>query len=420
MNLRTTLAALGIPDAEPVFAPDWERHLREIPQGSLPFLAPDCVATACRAAFIPEERTAEILAAARRVAADPAASALAWHCHAALFRPGEPRPRTGAWPMLTAALGRDAGLFYILVLLSGTPQAQAVHRARAIPPDIARETLRDLNLYCETEDYPLLTGDWGLSTRVLGGIMQHWRGDLYRLGRLQFVPGSFSNGLRAFRHRGSGAVVALSEEGVRYRADGQLQGTGGGEDRGGAWTATLALSDSEIRGHPIASWGCALRETVTLAAAEWQPALAPGDGVLHVHISGGSPMDYDSCGDSLRRALDFFPRYFPDRPFVGFCCRSWVLDNQFERLLPPSSNLVRFQQEVYLFPLLSGGAATIEAVFGFGLTPDDRERFPRRTRMQQAFARHLDAGGHFRSGGCFLLKEDLDWGSRRYRRLWPL
>jgi hypothetical protein len=40
--------------------------------------------------------------------------------------------------------------------------------------------------------------------------------------------------------------------------------------------------------------------------------------------------------------------------------------------------------------------------------------------LQRAFARHLEVGGHFRGGACFLLKEDLAWGSQVYRRGWPL
>ena len=27
-------------------------------------------------------------------------------------------------------------------------------------------------------------------------------------------------------------------------------------------------------------------------------------------------------------AMEFFPRHFPDRPFVAFCCESWLLDSQ--------------------------------------------------------------------------------------------
>jgi hypothetical protein len=146
--------------------------------------------------------------------------------------------------------------------------------------------------------------------------------------------------------------------------------------------------------------------------------LAPGDPNLDIHIASGSPMDYDQCGESIRWALDFFPRHFPDRPFAGFACWSWILDPQFESLLPASSNLVRFQREVYLYPV-GGDSDVISTVFGYGHTADDQPSLPRKTTMQRAFAAHLESGGHFRDGGCFLLKEDVSWGSTYYRTHWP-
>ena len=138
-------------------------------------------------------------------------------------------------------------------------------------------------------------------------------------------------------------------------------------------------------------------------------------------MAAGSPLAHDECGESLRRSLDFFPKHFPDRPFVGYTCHSWLLDAQFENLLPPTSNLVRFQKEVYLFPVQGGNASTLKAVFGREL-PDLSET-PRDTTMQRAFAGHLESGGHFRDGGCFLLPSEVQhWGRQSYRTQklpWP-
>src|SRR4030042_3606114 len=106
--------------------------------------------------------------------------------------------------------------------------------------------------------------------------------------------------------------------------------------------------------------------------------------------------------------MAFYPKYFPDNPFVGFTCYSWILDHQFERLLPPASNLVRFQKEVYLFPIRSGGSGPLETVFGF--KPGDIRKAPRGTTMQRAFAELIEKGGHFHGGGCFLLARHTEGG----------
>ena len=70
----------------------------------------------------------------------------------------------------------------------------------------------------------------------------------------------------------------------------------------------------------------ALNREVTLPLKDWQQVLAPGDGVLDTHIPGGGKMGPEACRDTMARALDFFPRYFPERPFVGFACGSWIVD----------------------------------------------------------------------------------------------
>lgn len=411
MSLKPVLNRLGIPDYEEIFAPDWDIIQESLPTEGVFFLKPRYVRWACEAVYLPKEMTQALLAASGRIMADEALSALAWYCHYRLFRSrGEVEIRR--WPLLTKALGREAGMFYVLILLSGTPQMQRVHRERGIPAYIVRDTVLDLKHCMETEEYHRRFGSWGISPRILNWLMNHWRGELYRLGRLQFVPSRFQGRLRAFRHRRRGTVIALSEEGVRYRLDGQIDGAGGIYDPN-AWDATLEVGEKEIVGYPISPLGYAIRRRIHLSTSEWRQVLAPGDPVLAIHIPGDSPLSFELCGHSLRQALQFFPKHFPDRPFLAFTCHSWILDHQFEHLLPPSSNIVRFQKEVYLYPIPGGNESVMRAVFG-GVK--DIKDAPRRTSMQRAFARHLESGGHFRGGGCFLLKEDLNWGGQVYRQ----
>jgi len=367
----------------------------------------------CEASFVSAELTAMILAAAERIAASEELSAMARRCHEALFGAGERKAKPRDWPVPLQAMGDLAGMFYVVVLLSGTPLRQAVHAARGIPDEIVRETVTDLELCIRTERQDELKGLPGITGYILGWLLLHWRGDLYRLGRLQFVPGTFRCKVRAFRNAGTGVVVALSDDGVRYRADGQVDGAGKVFDAQGAWTAEFRETGEAFVGSPISPEGHALRRVVQLAKAEWLPALAPGDPVLEIHMPAGPPMAFDACGDSIRRALEFFPRYFPDRPFVGFACTSWLLDAQLDRLRPPTSNLVRFQKEMYLFPI---GGASGEMPWQVKVRKDPKTgQAAAMTTMQRAFYRHVEQGGRFYNGGCFLLKEDFRWGGSVYR-----
>ncbi|MEW6356026.1 MAG: acyltransferase domain-containing protein [Planctomycetota bacterium] len=416
MDLGSVVAQLNIPESAAILTPDWERSQVAMPKEGIPFLSGDFLRKTCRQVYLPQNMTEAVVEAAERIAREPALSALAWHGHYRLTHEGDQRVNMRDWPVLASALDRDAGMFYVVVLLSITPRMSEVHRRRKIPEPIIRDTVRDLDLCMNKEDFREDFGHWGISPRIFGWLLNHWRGELYRLGRLQFIPDTWRDRLHAFRHRSDGAVILLAGEGITFRADGQINGAGGVKDEAGAWTSRLTISDKEIVGHPIHPKAFATTKEVRLHPDEWRQELAPGDPALAIHIPAGAPMDYEACGDSIRQALDFFPRHFPDKPFAALMCHSWILDAQFEDLLPPASNLVRFQQEMYLFPIQGGTEGTVRTVFGRHVT--DIKDAPRRTTMQRAFARHIESGGHFRAGGCFLLPQDFDWGAQVYRQNW--
>ncbi|HEX6971495.1 MAG TPA: acyltransferase domain-containing protein [Limnochordia bacterium] len=414
MDLNDVLRTLRLEPHAETLTPEWEAAQRVRPE-RLPFLDPAFIARAARAIQLPPEPAELLLTIGRLVEQQPALSALAWYCHFCLFEhAGHSRRLIGRWPSLAGVLPEAGDLFYLLVLLSGLPRVEAFHRERAIPRDIVQATLADASLW--VEEYRREHGRWGLAPRLLNWLMNHFRGELYRLGRLQFAPGPFWGDLVAYRHRKTRAVLALSAAGIRYRSDGQIDGAGGVRDPEGAWIAELEVTDSEVVGYPIAPTGAAVRRPVRLSLAEWQRVLSRGDPALHIHVPAGSPMDFAACGDSFRAALDFFPRYFPDRPFTAFCCGSWFLDPQFERLLPAHSNIVRFLQEMYVFPIASDERSALERVFGFGRVPSDLRQAPRDTTLRRAIIDHLLGGGHLHGGGAFLLVDDLAWGEQVYRR----
>lgn len=417
MELKKVMAELRLPETTElvqVLQVGWEATQKSIPSDTISFLSLGFVADGCRRIRLPEEITQAAIIASRRITPNLALRALAWHCHCCLFRcAAYPQANINRWPFLTKILQDAAGMFYFLVLLSGLPKMQAIYRARSILTDIMHDTLSQVK--SATKRYHKKYGNWGLTVHDIGWFMNHFYGKLFQLGRLQFQFGFFQYRLWAFRHRASGTVMALSEGGIRYLADGQVDGAGRIYDTTGAWTSQLVLTNDEIIGYPILPTGCALQRKVRFSTGEWQQVLAPGDPVLNIHIPGGGPMNYNLCGKSFQSALKFFPRYFPEKPFVCFCCSSWLLDAQLEELLPPTSNLVRFQQEVYLFPLLSDDLHLLKVVFGG--VPRDLTKASRDTVLQRALLDRLLAGHRLRAkaGGFFLLPDDFNWGAQVYR-----
>ena len=132
-------------------------------------------------------------------------------------------------------------------------------------------------------------------------------------------------------------------------------------------------------------------------------------------------MDYDACGVAFERALEFFPRHFPDYEFNAFMCGSWLLNTALQDLAKPTSNMVRFQREVYLFPIGLPDDSLPSALFG-GLRremPEDLSEAPVETSLQRRYLDAVNAGEYDPgAGGCFLLPEDVNWGAQVYVRQW--
>jgi hypothetical protein len=371
------------------------------------------VAAACEQAGLAPAFAALLQTAARHIESRPAARALAWHVHHRLRYDPVAEGWTGRrWPLPTALLGEQAGLLYALALLGGLPELQAFYQARNVPQHVARATLCDVQRCAER--FHRHHGIWGLTPRNLSWLRLHFSGGIFELGRLQFQPGAWRGPARAFRHRTTGTVVALSEGDLRYRADGQRDGAGGVHDIEGAWTAYLEPGGEWIAGHRILPTGRAEREQTRMARAEWTAALSPGDPVLHLHIPPGAPLELEACRRSLQESLQFFSACFPELPVVAFSCNSWLLDAQLEGLLPPTSNLARFQRQVYLLPVDGDGSGVFQFVFD-GM-PADLRQAPRDTALRRALLDHLIGGGRLRGGICFLLPDDLPrWGTDTYR-----
>ncbi len=155
----------------------------------------------------------------------------------------------------------------------------------------------------------------------------------------------------------------------------------------------------------------------------WEPVLRRGDPILEVHIPAGGGMTPAACQESMARAVEFFPRHFPERPFVGFACGSWILNPQLHEIYRPGrdgvSNMVLWQRQLYLFPLVNGPDTRSGLTFVFGVPDVDPATAPRDTSLRRALLEHIDGGGRLLGGGMFLLLEEFArYGQQPYRAQW--
>jgi hypothetical protein len=415
MNLNEILARVQEPDSLAALEPHWEESVATLPPGVPSFLDPAEIRVSREYCGFGPEVEPVLQETARRIAADPALRSLAWHCCRLLWEHLDYNAM-GQWPALDRALGEQSGVFYLLLVMSQVPRVRAVHQTLGIPVEVTRETCTQVA--SSSENFRRMTGGrLGLTRNTMGWNRLHAAGQLFRLGRMEYMIQPFRRGAEVYRHHETRAVIALAPDGGRYTAEGFVVPEGC-EDAGQSWTATLVRDDEAVTGYPISPRGMAVRQEVRLPQPEWECVVKPGDLTLDMHIPAGGEMTPERCGDSMRRAAAFFQRYFPDKPCRSIRCSSWIFNTQFEAIRLSSENLVRFQRELYLFPTPSNGRDGLWFIF---LQDNvDPATAPRDTSLRRGVADFLQAGHTWRGGGMLFLTEHLEqFGTQYYRSRWP-
>jgi hypothetical protein len=377
------------------FATGWQTSRTSFPPGGPEFLCPAFVVDTCAALGLSDEIAAAVAASLAMFDGNEPLQRLAWHCSQSLRADGhvEFRPAAMPWTTLLDDLPAWGEMFFPAVLLSAGPRMIELHRDRGIPAEITRAIAGDVELWMR--HYRARHGRWGLAHTEW--LANHFLGRVYRLGRLQFRFERFERDFRVLRRLGDRRVVVVAEDGMQ--SDGEA-----------------------IRANPVSPTGQILPDRARLPSDEWQTVLRRGEAALGVHIPAGTggplrgkPMDFDACGQSFRRAMEFFARHFPEFGFLAFQCESWLLDDRLGQLLPPESNIRRFQEEMYLLPL---AGADDSQMFDrvFGRRYDDIRQAPQDTLLRRTIVKHILAAGEFRTAACILLPEDLDWGAKVYRK----
>lgn len=261
-------------------------------------------------------------------------------CHQQLVAQiGDPSsPPRRQWLPLPPHLGSLGRFFYVYVYLAALPTIRQWHRERSIPDDVSWATLADLGEHLAI--HRRMFGEASLD--IPDWLTLHFRGLLYRLGRLQF-------------HR---------------------------------WRFPLHV--------PIDT------DTIGNDVTELRPS--PGALALDVHIpESGGPLSPAACSESFAQARDFFARYFPEEKYRFAWCASWLLDPQLANYLPPTSNIVCFQRR---FHLVAGGSNSDQGImrFVFRRVAPSLDELPQRTALERAVVSHLRAGQHWqvRSGWLVL------------------
>ena len=301
---------------------------------------------------------------------------------------------------MTPTCMKNADLYSFLLLIACVPRS--IRRLEALK--VPSWFYRDIPYMPMARQFEKLkkTGDGSVSD--FPWDMNFYTCSIFCLDRFNFIPYRLDENIRVYRCRETGEVVAFYADDLRVRRDGQLDGVNEVADEQ-AYDAVFCQIDGKITGIPISPAGLMERELVELDEAEWDLVLQKGDILLGTHIPGGPGYEPSRLKSSIQWAGDFFDRYFPEIPIKGFGSESWLYDPHLRLLLKENSNIVRMQDQMYIYPIESGGDMMFRELF---LGNDHPTEADCKTSLQRAALARLHQGKQFTACSMFILREDVD------------
>jgi len=402
-NAADVFSELGFPaETWHFMMPGWGGAMAAMP-GEIPVLDPEPLREACAICSLDPEMQSRILETADVIRHQPALKAFLWH---ACFKMsvvhqsyGSSGPGFNGWAFPEKHLGRNARLFYTLVILSVVPEAVRNFRRQQVSEDVIRATLNlqgGLNLSIERYGEP------GSDPAVIYWWRHYAKGRLFTLGRFQYKMAELFQFGAMLRNRKNGCKILLAEPDFRFNSEGFSVQSGLESDTD--QTTVFEESGDHYSGYAVHPAGYILPGVRTFAKSEWEAVLRRGDPLLDMHIPGGGGMTPEAAYDSFAFAFRFFREHFAGRYVPAIICRSWIFNTQFEAMLP-DSNLAALMRKCYLFPCVSSGKDGF--YFLFGQDYENPADAPHDTSYRRAMLSVLERGDRLRLGGMLFLEEDL-------------
>jgi hypothetical protein len=131
--------------------------------------------------------------------------------------------------------------------------------------------------------------------------------------------------------------------------------------------------------------------------------LDPDDAVINVHIPSGVKLTPENCEYAYSECARIVKRVFPEFKYKAFVCFSWMMDKQLKDMLPPESNIIKFQSRYTTFFRDKPTDGVLMFVFGYpaGVKPDYKD-LAEDTSLRRKIKEHLLSGGSmYADGGIF-------------------
>lgn len=107
---------------------------------------------------------------------------------------------------------------------------------------------------------------------------------------------------------------------------------------------TYEIKKGILKAHLFDSIGRLCMKPVEIDLHKNKKVLSKEDLVATIHIPGGGKLSDEIVDSSLAEAKSVLPKFFDKYDIRAIVCQTWFLDTQLRDILPPKSNMIKFQK----------------------------------------------------------------------------
>ena len=255
------------------------------------FLSDDFLRKHAELAQIPDDIISGFLKLKETLVKDDDLVFAMWHFHRVLHECGYERSIVEDLPDFEKLYEDLYPCICLVLLLSAYPGMEKLYKEKGYPHQVLLDTFMDISTW--TKQWHQEYGIYGVKQKpAILWEMSLSRGNIFRLGRLQFHTYKFDYDTHIFRHNTTGKLQALSGDKIRYNRQGLIDGIEDQWDESGHWFSTYSENKIMVTGNPISPDGYAHKEKIELDLNEWAKVLQKGDQAINVHIPADGPYAY--------------------------------------------------------------------------------------------------------------------------------
>lgn len=133
------------------------------------------------------------------------------------------------------------------------------------------------------------------------------------------------------------------------------------------------------------------------------------DKVLNMHIPRKGRLEREECVESIKQAISFFSKYFPEFDYKHLYCESWLLYGGNKDFMKPESNIMNFQSLFDILCSFNYEFQTYDRLFGVDIKALGKRNLnllPEDTSLQKSAKAYKLSGGKF-GAGIGIIKQQL-------------